>query len=69
MQGGAPPSPIFKTERKMKNAIMVILEGEKDLDAKLSMLTEIGLTTSNDETYQLTEEIRHELVETEEMFK
>lgn len=39
------------------------------MDSKLSLLTEIGLTSKNEETFNATETLREELVEVEEMMK
>ncbi len=38
-----------------------ILSYEPSLDDKLSMLTEIGLMTKNDQLFNATEEVRNEL--------
>lgn len=50
----------------MKTTIMELISYEPNLTAKLEMLTEIGLTTQNDDVWDTTEEIRNELCQCEE---
>ena len=47
--------------RVLKNRIKELIAYEPNLDAKLNMLTEIALTTQNDEVWEQTEEIRSEI--------
>lgn len=42
-------------------AVGILLNDEKKLEAKLNMLTEIGLTSSNKETFKICEEFRQRL--------
>lgn len=42
-------------------AIGILLNDEKELEAKLNMLTEIGLTASNKETFKICEDFRERL--------
>lgn len=42
-------------------AIGILINDEKDLEAKLNLLTEIGLTTGNKETFSITEKFRESL--------
>lgn len=46
----------------MKTTLRQLMFYENTLDDRLNMLTEIGLTTSNQELFRATEEIRHELI-------
>lgn len=43
-------------------AIGILINDEVELEAKLDLLTSIGITTSNDETFKLCEKIRESLV-------
>lgn len=45
------------------NAIELIVELERDYAKKLEMLTSIGVTSSNEETFESCEEIRDRLSE------
>lgn len=42
-------------------AIGILLNDEKELESKLSLLTEIGLTASSEETFKICEEFRQRL--------
>lgn len=42
-------------------AIGILIHDENDLDTKLSLLTEIGLTTKNEETFSICEKFRDRL--------
>lgn len=44
-------------------AIKLIIDYEKDYKAKLELLTNIGITSQNEETFKSCEKIRDELVE------
>ena len=46
---------------ELKDAIICILFYEKVFEAKLDMLTAIGITTQNGEVFKVCEEIRNEL--------
>jgi hypothetical protein len=51
----------LKNSWHTKMAIGVLLNDEVELDRKLDLLTEIGLTASNPETFAICEEFRHSL--------
>lgn len=40
-------------------AIGILINDEKSLDAKLGLLTEIGLATENEETFKICEDFRN----------
>lgn len=42
-------------------AIGILLNDEKELETKLNLLTEISLTTKNDETFKICERFRDRL--------
>lgn len=42
-------------------AIGILVNDEKSLDAKLGLLTEIGLATENEETFKICEEFRNRI--------
>lgn len=42
-------------------AIGILINDEKDLETKLSLLTEIGLTSKNQETFSICEKLRERL--------
>ena len=46
---------------ELKDAIIRILFYEKGLEAKLDILTAIGITSESDEVFKTCEEIRNEL--------
>jgi hypothetical protein len=53
-------------EERMGNEIISLLKllicHEPNLDSRLNLLTEIGLTSQNDEMFKACEEVRNELV-------
>lgn len=51
----------------LKTAIQVLIDNEGSLESKLSLLTEIGLTATNEETFKATEEIRSQLTDLEDL--
>lgn len=52
--------------KSIENVIKELIAYEPNLDAKLNLLTEIGLTTQNDDVWNGCEEIRNELCSCEE---
>lgn len=52
--------------RYLVEAIFRIIDMEKDLESKLDMLTAIEITTTHDETLKICEQIRSQLVDSEE---
>ena len=50
-----------------KEAIQTLLKSAEGLDNRLSLLTDIGLSCS-DEVFKITEEIRNELINENEIF-
>ena len=42
-------------------AIWVLLNEESNIESKLSLLTEIGIASSNDETFKICEKFRERL--------
>lgn len=54
---------------ELNHIIKLLLGYEESLDARLDLLTEIGLTTTNNDIFNATEEIRHELASGSKMEK
>jgi hypothetical protein len=53
----------------LKSAIAFIVSFEPTLEQKLDLLTEISVTTGNDETWNASEDVRNDVVELWEMLK
>jgi hypothetical protein len=52
--------------KTIKTIIEELIAHEPNTNAKLEMLTEIGLTTQNDDVWNASEEVRNELCSCEE---
>lgn len=53
------------TLKELKTYILGLIRYESTIDDKLNLLTEIGLTSSNEQTFKACEEIRSEICEAE----